>query len=134
MGTLLKQILRLFFHNFRLSKKQSDLVLENLALRQQLSIYHHTLKRPKIRTQDRIFWVLFSKIWKEWRDALIVVKPETVILWHKKGFKLLPFISIPKITGYIQIFPDFVNFLKKRPNFSRIHIPLSHACQLSMIL
>jgi len=88
MGTLLKQILRLFFHNFRLSKKQSDLVLENLALRQQLSIYHHTLKRPKIRTQDRIFWVLFSKIWKEWRDALIVVKPETVILWHKKGFKL----------------------------------------------
>ncbi len=88
MGTLLKQILRLFFHKFRMSKKQSDLVLENLALRQQLSIYHHTLKRPKIRTQDRIFWVLFSKIWKEWRDALIVVKPETVILWHKKGFKL----------------------------------------------
>ncbi len=88
MGILLKQILRLFFHNFKLSKKQSDLVLENLALRQQLSIYHHTLKRLKIRTQDRIFWVLFSKIWKEWRDALIVDKPETVILWHKKGFKL----------------------------------------------
>jgi len=88
MGTLLKQILRLFFHNFKLSKKQSDLVLENLALRQQLSIYHHTLKQPKIPTQDQIFWVIFLKIWKEWMNVLIVVKPETVILWHKKGFKL----------------------------------------------
>ena len=62
--------------------------MENLALRQQLSIYHHSKKRPKIRLRDRIFWILVSRSWKKWKDALIIVKPETVIGWHRKGFKL----------------------------------------------
>ena len=84
----LKQIIRLFFSLFGLFKKQSDLILENLALRQQLSIYQYTIKRPKIRTRDRIFWVFLSRRWKSWRNALIIVKPDTVIRWHKKGFKL----------------------------------------------
>ena len=85
ISNLLKQILRLFLVIFRPSKKQSDLVLENLALRQQLSIYRHTIKRPKIRNRDRIFWVFISRLWKGWKNALIVVKPETVIRWHKSG-------------------------------------------------
>ena len=88
ISNLLKQILRLFLVIFRPSKKQSDLVLENLALRQQLSIYRHNIKRPKIRNRDRIFWVFISRLWKGWKNALIVVKPETVIRWHKSGFKL----------------------------------------------
>jgi len=86
--TIFQYILKLFFHIFRPSKKQSDLVLENLALRQQLSIYQHTTKRPKIRNRDRLFWICLSKLWKDWRGALIIVKPDTVIHWHKKGFKL----------------------------------------------
>jgi putative transposase len=85
---LSKQILRLLFDILGLFKRQSDLVLENLALRQQLSIYHHTIARPRIRRRDRIIWVLFSKLWKDWRDALIFVKPQTVLRWHKRGFKL----------------------------------------------
>ena len=47
-----------------------------------------TIKRPKIRTRDRIFWVILSRRWKSWSNALIVVQPDTVIRWHKKGFKL----------------------------------------------
>jgi len=47
-----------------------------------------SIKRPKLRTRDRIFWVFLSYLWKDWQDVLIVVKPETVIRWHKKGFKL----------------------------------------------
>ncbi len=85
---ILKQILKLLFHIFRPTRKQADLILENLALRQQLSIYHHTIKRPKIRGRDRLFWIVLSDVWKEWRNVLIVVKPNTVIGWHKKGFKL----------------------------------------------
>jgi putative transposase len=88
MKILLKQILKLFFQMIRPFRDQSDLVLENLALRQQLSIYHHAMKRPRIRNRDRIFWLFFSKLCKDWRKALIVVKPDTVIRWHKKGFKL----------------------------------------------
>lgn len=62
--------------------------MENLALRQQLSIYHHSKKRPKIRLRDRLFWILASRYWEKWKNALIIVKPETVIGWHRKGFKL----------------------------------------------
>ena len=71
-----------------LLKNHSDLAMENLALRQQLSIYHHSNKRPKIRLRDRLFWIFLSRYWKNWKDAVIIVKPETVIGWHRKGFKL----------------------------------------------
>jgi len=71
---------------FALFKNQSTLAVENLALRQQLSIYHHSKKRPKIRLQDRFFWIFISRFWRNWKDAWIVVKPETVIGWHRKGF------------------------------------------------
>lgn len=64
------------------------LIIENLVLRQQLSIMKQSVKRPKIRKRDRVFWILLSRFWKDWRDALMVVKPETVIRWHRKGFKL----------------------------------------------
>lgn len=83
-----KDILRLFFQIFRLSNERSYLILENLALRQQLAVYQQTIKHPRLRKRDRIFWVNLSRIWKNWTNALIVVKPETVIRWHKKGFKL----------------------------------------------
>ena len=65
-----------------------QLIIENLVLRQQLAIMRKSIKRPKIRKRDRLFWVLLSRFWKGWQDALIVVKPETVIRWHRKGFKL----------------------------------------------
>lgn len=99
-----KDILRLFFQIFRLSNERSDLILENLALRQQLAIYQQTIKRPRFRKRDRMFWVLLSKIWKNWRNALIVVKPETVIRWHKKGFKLYwTFKSRKRVQGRPQL-------------------------------
>ena len=47
-----------------------------------------TNKRPKIRITDRLFWVLLSRIWVPWRESLVIVKPDTVVRWHQKGFKL----------------------------------------------
>jgi hypothetical protein len=64
------------------------LALENLALRQQLAILKRTQKRPAISTMDRLFWVWLSRIWLEWRASLLIVKPDTVIGWHRKGFRL----------------------------------------------
>jgi hypothetical protein len=65
------------------------LAIENLALRQQLVVLKRQAKRPAVRTRDRIFWVILSRIWEDWKSALIVVKPETVIRWHRTGFRLL---------------------------------------------
>ena len=69
-------------------KSQRELALENLALRQQLAILHRKSKRPKLRKADRAFWVALCGLWLDWQNALILVKPETVIGWHRKGFRL----------------------------------------------
>jgi len=69
-------------------KSQRELTLENLALRQQLAILHRKSKRRKCHEADRVFWVALCRLWPDWQNALILVKPETVIGWHRKGFKL----------------------------------------------
>jgi hypothetical protein len=61
---------------------------EILALRQQLAILNRTAKRPSSRFQDRLFWIALSRFWRDWRSALLIVKPETVIKWHRQGFRL----------------------------------------------
>ena len=53
--------------------------LENLALRQQLAALTRTVKHSKLRTRDRLFWILLAKAWRGWRTALIVVQPDTVV-------------------------------------------------------
>ena len=64
------------------------LAFENLALRQQVAVSIQSAKRPRLRTRDRVFWVLLSRSWPNWRSALAIVQPETVIRWHQQGFKL----------------------------------------------
>jgi putative transposase len=64
------------------------LALENLALRQQLALLRHRSKRPQFRPVDRFFWVWLSRRWPAWRDALCLVRPETIIRWHRQGFRL----------------------------------------------
>ncbi len=84
METIQILLKNIFLMIFALFKNQSDLAIENLALRQQLSIFHYSKNRPKIRLYDRLFWIFMSRFWEKWKDALIFVKPETVIGWHRK--------------------------------------------------
>ena len=71
-----------------LLKEKAELAAENLALRQQLAVHHERLKRPRLRSRDRVFWVWLSSLWDNWRSALLIVKPDTVVRWHRQGFKL----------------------------------------------
>ena len=87
--------------------KDYDLAFENLALRQQLAILNRPKKRPQIRTKDRLFCIILSRFWSNWRQALIVVKPETVVRWHKNGFQPDAF------PPYHATIPDMVDFLKE---------------------
>ena len=61
---------------------------EILALRQQVSVLKRQRPRPSLRKADRVFWVILSCLWPGWRHALVIVRPETVIGWHRKGFRL----------------------------------------------
>jgi putative transposase len=61
---------------------------EVVALRQQLAVFKRKQARPKLRRLDRFFWVALRHLWSGWADALIIVQPETVVSWHRAGFRL----------------------------------------------
>ena len=83
------RFVRLFVELFaRLLYSRRDLMLENLVLRQQLAVFKSKSRRPRLATSDKLFWVLARRLWTEWRRALVVVTPETVIRWHRAGFRL----------------------------------------------
>ena len=60
---------------------------EILALRHQLSVYQRTCARPRLRPADRMLWAWLSRTWSGWREALVFVKPETVIAWRRRKFR-----------------------------------------------
>jgi putative transposase len=70
-------------------RTRAGMQIEILALRHQLAVLQRrTDKRASLRTADRLLWVILSRLWGEWRSALVIVKPETVIAWQRKGFRL----------------------------------------------
>jgi transposase InsO family protein len=72
-----------------LLKSRASLQLENLALRHQIGVLQRSAKkRPKLTAADRVLWAWLCEVWRDWRSALVIVKPETVIAWHRKGFRL----------------------------------------------
>ena len=76
MLCLLRLIVVLFIRVFR---SRRDLLLENLALRQQLFGLKLRHPRPQVSTSDKLFWVILRRLWPEWKRALVLVQPETVI-------------------------------------------------------
>jgi putative transposase len=68
---------------------QAALQAENIALRHQLTVLLRTQepKRPVLKAADRCLWVWLSTLWSAWRSALRIVKPETIIGWHRQGFR-----------------------------------------------
>jgi len=69
-------------------KSRAVLHLENLALRHQLGVQHRSVRRPKLTSADRLLWVWLCDVWNDWRSGVLIVEPETVIAWHRKGFQL----------------------------------------------
>ncbi len=72
----------------RFFRARRSLILENLVLRQQLVALKRRRPRPRLVVFDKIFWVLARRFWSGWKQALIVVSPETVVRWHRLGFML----------------------------------------------
>src|ERR1700730_13402164 len=61
--------------------------LVNLALRQQVAVWRRTVKRPRLRTRDRLFWILLAQAWRDWRTSVLVVRPDTVVRWHRQWLR-----------------------------------------------
>jgi putative transposase len=74
---------------FSAFRSRASLQVENLALRQQIAVLRRSAKkRPELTVADRVFWTWLSGAWADLRSALVIVRPETVIAWHRKGFRL----------------------------------------------
>ena len=86
MGTILIPLIHTLNSGFR---TRAVLLAEILALRHQLAILKQsTKKRPRLGKSDRFLWVRLCHWWPDWRNSLLIVKPETVLAWHRKGFRL----------------------------------------------
>ena len=68
-------------------RPRADLLLEIGALRQQLEVYQRQASPPRLRRGDRLFWIWLCRHWTQWKDALVIVKPETVLGWHRAGYR-----------------------------------------------
>src|SRR4051794_6180625 len=69
-------------------RSRTEIALEVLALRQQMGVLKRKRPRPRLSPLDRLFWTVLRTTWSHWRDALVIVKPETVVGWHRAGFRL----------------------------------------------
>src|SRR5207249_8895261 len=83
-----RSIITLLLHLLRLLPffcgGHRQLAIENLALRQQLTVYKRTTPRPRLRPTDRLFWV---GVWTGWRQSLVIVTPDTVLRWQRRRFR-----------------------------------------------
>jgi hypothetical protein len=85
---MLRLIRLLFVPLVRVFCSRCDLLLENLALHQQLSVLKGCRPVPRFAAPDKLLWVVLRRFWSGWKQALILVQPETVVRWHRAGFKL----------------------------------------------
>jgi putative transposase len=84
---MLTSILHCFRLFFLIFSGHRTMVLENMALRQQLEIYKRKSKRPRLSRRDRWFWILLSRVWADGRRALVIVHADTVVCWHRQRFR-----------------------------------------------
>jgi putative transposase len=69
-------------------RSRADTSLEILALRQQVAVLKRKRPRPSLNGLDRFFWTTLQSVWPRWSDVLVIVKPSTVVGWHRAGFRL----------------------------------------------
>src|SRR5664279_792011 len=65
-----------------------QLMLENLALRHQLIVLRRSAPRPRFENQDRLLWIVLRAVWSKWEKALVIAQPQTVVAWHRAGFRM----------------------------------------------
>src|SRR5437660_25711 len=86
MVTILSAVVSIFAFRFR---SRASLELKLIALQHQLAVLRRQRPdRPQLSSLDRLLWVWLYRIWPQVIDAMILVKPATVVQWHRKGFRL----------------------------------------------
>jgi putative transposase len=102
-------------------RSREELMAENTLLRQQLIVAARTVKKPRFTTYERGLLVILARLVPRWRDALLVVKPDTILRWHREGFRLFwrarsrpPEASVPRVS------PATVDLIRRLANDNRL--------------
>jgi putative transposase len=107
-GFVLELLVALFCAVRVFFRSRADTAIELIALRQQVAVLKRKRPRPTLNSLDRLFWITLRRFWPGWKNVLLVVKPDTVIGWHRAGFRLYwrwrsrPRIGRPKITKEVR--------------------------------
>jgi putative transposase len=102
------------------TRSRSELVAENAMLRQQLIVASRAVKRPVLRTHERVLIVLLASVLPRWRRALLLVKPATVLRWHREGFRLFWRHKATSQRGEGRIGPDVVALIQRMAEDNRL--------------
>jgi putative transposase len=70
-------------------RSREELVRENALLRKQLEVACRQIRRPRLTRTDRAMLVLLARLAPTWRSATLLVQPETILRWHRRGFRLI---------------------------------------------
>jgi putative transposase len=95
-------------------RSRCNIGLEIVDLRQQLSVLHRKHPRPRLRTTDRLFWIILHRFWHGWKNTLIIIKPDNVVSWHRAGFRIFwRFRSRSKKLGRPEITAEIRSAIRK---------------------
>ncbi|HEX7669200.1 MAG TPA: hypothetical protein VF395_06450 [Polyangiaceae bacterium] len=105
------------------TRSPEELVAENTALRQQLIVVARTVKKPMFAPHERGLLVLLAHFMPRWRDAMLLVKPETVLRWHREGFRLFwRAKSKPSASSSPRVSPETVELIRRLADENRLYV------------
>ena len=103
-----------------LLRSKAQLRAENALLRQQLIVLHRQIKRPRFTRSDRFWLVLLASRVRHWKDTLHLLQPETLLRWHRQGFRLFwKFKSRPR-GGRPHLAPDTITLIQHMAKENRL--------------
>jgi len=124
------KLLGIIFRTLSAARTRQALAVENLALRQQLAVLKDSHPRPRLTTADRWFWVVLSRIWSGWREALHMVQPGAIIRWHRQGFRYYWRWKSRRL-GRPNIDPEIQNLIRHMCRANPLWVPLGSMANCS---
>jgi len=96
-----------------LSLTRAQLIAENALLRQQLIVLQRQVKRPRLTPTDRLWFLLLANRFSQWKRALLIFQPETLLHWHRQGFRLFWKFKSRNQGGRPQLCPDTIALIQQ---------------------
>ena len=103
-----------------LTRSKADLIAENALLRQQLILLHRQVKKPTFSQADRLWLVLLASRVKNWKEALFIFKPDTLLRWHRQGFRLFWKFKSRNRGGHPQVEAETVALIQQIAQENRL--------------